>query len=89
MGNLEEYVVAHHQPIIGLFVGALMLLVAVVSNLGDTKMTVLNWIAKYRYRNSPMSDARARRSLDGLTLYLCLTGSMLIMLAVYFLQNIV
>ena len=88
MVDVKIYFIAHHQPIIGLIIGALMLLVAIVSNVGDRKVKLLNWIAKYRYRNGPVINSRASRFLDGLTLYLCLTGSMLIILAVYFLQNI-
>jgi hypothetical protein len=88
MGSIFAYIVEHHQPLIGLIIGACMVVFAVVVNYGNKKKRALNWIATHIYWMNPKSDVLSRRLLERVTAYLATVGPMLIISAGYFLEYI-
>jgi hypothetical protein len=84
--SLLNYAVNYHQPLIGLFVGILLLIfVATINWAGNIKPRTVSWLARKIYRNSHKSIELADGLFMVLTTYLLIAGLFLVFFAYVFL----
>ena len=88
MGTLTSYLIEQCQPICGLILGVAMLVFTFLINLGNTKIIATRLIKNTFYHNSENSTHLTMKFLDGISKYFVVLGLMLIILSIYFLQNI-
>ena len=88
MSNFVLFAIEHYQPICGLVLGIIMILVAFVISYGKSGAKTTNWIKWSFYRNSLQSDFYTKELIKGVGTYLALLGVALVILAIYFLQNV-
>jgi hypothetical protein len=88
MSQNLAFITQHYQPIIGLIFGLVMLIVTCLINVGNTKMRTARWIRHALYNDDAQSEYLTQKFISGISKFFLLFGLMLVILALYFLQNI-
>jgi uncharacterized integral membrane protein len=83
-----KYLIHNYQPICGLILGIIMLVFTFLINYSRTKINTIEWLKQKLYKDNERSDYLTAKFIDGVSKYVLLVGLSLILLAIYFLQNI-
>ena len=84
----STYLVHNTQPICGLVLGTILLVFTFLINHGRTKIQATTWLKLKLYKNNERSDYLAAKFIDGISKFSMLFGLSLVLLSVYFLENI-
>ena len=84
MNTFVIYLITYWQPLSGLFIGLLTVFVFLYLHIFQ-KANIVQWIAKYIFRNQFMSEKSAENLFNVITSFLVTIGGLWIILAIYYL----
>jgi hypothetical protein len=82
------YLVHNYQPICGMIIGTAMLVFTFSVNYGGTKVKVTELLKQTLYNNNERTEYLTAKFVAGISKFSLLFGLSLVLLAIYFLENI-
>jgi hypothetical protein len=83
-----DYLIHNAQPICGFIAGISLLMLTLFLNYGRTKIQAKAWLKRTFYNKNDRSDYLALKLIDGISKFSLLFGLGLVLLSIYYLQNI-